>query len=471
MLDQLDVATRRERPGTTPTWLIVAIACAGQFMVVLDVSVVNVALPAIRADLGFDATGLQWVVNGYALTFAGFLLVGGRAADLFGRRRVFLAGLVLFTAASLVGGLATGPGVLIAARAVQGFGGAVLSPATLTILTTSIAEGPARNRALGAWTGVGAAGGAVGSVLGGLLTDTLSWRWILLINVPVGAVVVLAAVLWLPESLGGTGRRLDLLGATTATLGLAALAYGVIHTRTDGWGSAGALVPIAAGLLLLAGFVLVEGRVAGAPLMPLRLWRSRAVAGANLSILLTGAAGFAMWYFLSLYMQNVLRFSPLRAGLGFVPHTIAIILASRLAPRLVGRVPTRALITVGLLVAAAGFLWQSRITPSSGYVSGVLGPGVVICAGYALSFAPTTIVATSGVAPGEAGLVSGLLGAARQVGGALGLAVLATVAATASVSPAALTAGYARAFLVSAVLMAAAALAVPLMPRPARARG
>ncbi|GFJ89570.1 MFS transporter [Phytohabitans rumicis] len=325
------------------------VTCAAQFLVVLDVSIVNVALPAMRDDLGFGATGLEWVVNAYALTFAGFLLLGGRAADLYGRRRTLIAGLALFAGASLVGGLATAPGVLVAARAAQGLGGALLMPATLAILTTTYPEGPKRARAIAVWSAVGAAGGAAGSVFGGLLTDLLSWRWTLLINVPIGAAVIVAALLVLDPGRDGAGRRLDVLGAVTATAGLSALALGVTQT---------ALVPLLVGLALLAVFVAVQARVARQPLMPLRIFRSRAVTGANVVILLTGAAGFAMWYFISLYLQNVRGYGALTTGLAFLPHTFAIIVAARLAPRLMTRFGVRPLVVLGRW-------WPPRASPGS----------------------------------------------------------------------------------------------------------
>ena len=465
------VRTRRR----TTNQLIVALACAGQFLVVMDVSIVNVALPAIRADLGFQPTDLQWVVNAYALTFAGFLMLGGRAADLYGRKRIFVLGLVLFTAPSLVGGLAGSPGVLIGARTVQGLGAAVLSPATLTILTTALPEGPRRIRALAAWSAVGAAGGALGSLLSGVLTDYLSWRWVLLINVPVGAVLVTAAVRLLTERRRETSRRLDLPGAVTITVGLSAVTYGVIQSHGYGWASITALLPIAVGVATLAVFLVVEAWFAPAPLMPLRLLRSRSVSGANLMLLLLGASGFSIWYFLSLYLQNVLHYTALQTGLAFLPPTFMIILGARLAVRLQGHLGVRRLIALGALTAAAGFVWQGQITGTSGFVTGVLGPGLVICLGFSLTFTPLATAATSEVDRSEAGLVSGLINTSRQAGGSLGLATLATVAArhTEAVSSRgaatseALTAGYARGFMVAASLMATVAVLVILLPRTA----
>jgi EmrB/QacA subfamily drug resistance transporter len=467
MLDTL----RTDRQQQAPPWLVLAIACTGQFMVVLDVSVVNVALPSMRTALGFDPAGLQWVVNAYALTFAGFLLLGGRIADLFGRKRVFVIGLALFSVASLAGGLADTPGLLVAARAVQGVGAAVLAPATLTIITTAFPDGPAKAKALGTWTAVGAAGGAAGSLVGGVLTEYLSWRWILLINVPIGAIAIVAALVALVESTRTDGH-LDIPGAVLVTAGLAALTYGIVQTHDHGWGSAAVLIPMIAGLLALAAFVIVEQRFARAPLVPMRLFRSRRVTAGNLVMLLLGVVFFAMWYFLSLYMQNVLHYSAVRTGLAFIPHTATIIVAARLAPVLMRRVPLKPLIITGAAIAAAGFLWQAQLTPSSGFMTGILAPGILMCFGAGLMMTPVAATVTSGVPAGEAGLASGLLNAARQVGGSLGLATLATIATrrTQTLSlydsdPAkALTSGYAQAFAVSAgvlVLVAAVALALP----------
>jgi len=439
-------------------WPVLLLACLGQGLVVLDVSIVNVALPAIRGDLGFDAAGLQWVVNAYALTFAGLLLLGGRAADHYGHKRVFLTGLGLFALASLAGGLSTTPGILIAARAVQGVGAAVLSPATLTILTTTFRDEQARTKAVATWSATGAAAGAIGSVLGGLLTEYLSWRWVLLINVPVGLLVLAAAVRTLPNISGRPGRRLDLTGAILVTGGLSAIVFGTVQTHTHGWGSAQALLPMAGGLLAVAAFVLVEARLAAEPLMPLRLLRPRAVSGGNLVMVLIGAAFFAMWYFLSLYMQNVLHYSAVRAGLGFLPHTAGIVVGARSAPALMRRVGPRAVLLTGALLAAAGFLWQAQLTATSGYAAGILGPAILMCLGSGLTFTPIAAAATGAAGRENAGIVSGLINTARQVGGSLGLAALATVAA----APADPVTGFRHAFLTAAVLLLLVAALTPL---------
>ncbi|MGW8376393.1 MFS transporter [Streptomyces sp. ODS28] len=455
-------------------WAVVLAACAGQFLVVLDVSVVNVALPSMRADLGMSAATLQWVVNAYTLTFAGFMLLGGRAGDLFGRKRIFLAGLALFTLASLAGGLAQEPWQLLAARTVQGVGAAVLAPSTLTILTTAFPEGPARTRAIATWTAVGAGGGAVGGLVGGVLTDTLSWRWVLLVNVPVGALVLVAAAVWISESRDrGARRRLDMPGALFVTLGLGSLAYGIVQTESAGWTSPAALLPLAAGLLLLALFVTVEAR-SSSPLVPLRLFRVRSVSSANFAMFICGAAMFSMWYFVSLYMQNVLHYSPIQAGLGFMPQSLSVVLGSKAAPRLMQRMGSRPLAVTGALIAACGYLWQSRMHEGGGYLDTVFGPGVLMALGIGLASTPLASAATRGAAPGDAGLVSGLINTSRTMGGSLGLAVLST-ASTARIAahgdgPASLASGYGVAFLLGAVFLVCCAvfMAVAL---PGEARG
>jgi EmrB/QacA subfamily drug resistance transporter len=418
--------------GVGNTSAVVWLACAAQFMVVLDVSVVNVALPSVQAALGFDAVGLQWVVGGYVLVFAGFLLPGGRLADVHGRRRVFLWGLALFSAASLVGGLATSPGTLVAMRAAQGLGAAVLAPATLTILTTMFAEGPARTRALAVWAAVSSAGGAAGNLIGGVLTDALSWRSILLVNVPVGVVAAVAAVRLLPADrprTAGAGR-LDVPGAVLATLGVTALVHGVTRTQTDGWGDPVTVAGLAIGLGALAGFAGVETRWAAAPLVPPGLVRLRAVWVGNAVMLLAGACFIPMWFFLSLYMQDELGYGALACGIGFLPHTLVGIAGARLAPVVMARTGARALVIVATLLAAAGFLWQSRVSAHGGYLDGLLGPAVVMSAGMGLLITPVTTLVTSGVRVRDAGAASGLMNATRQLGGAIGLAALVTLAAT-----------------------------------------
>src|SRR3954462_3504344 len=436
-------------------WTLV-LCCAAQFMVILDVSIVNVALPSIRTDLGFSETNLQWAVNAYTLTFAGFLLLGGRAADLLGKRRVFIAGLLLFAGASLVGGLSTSQGMLIGARALQGLGGAVVAPATLSILTNTFAEGSDRNRALAWWGAMGAAGGATGALLGGILTDLLGWQWILFVNVPVGVLAAIAARRLIDDTRTDVaGRRhFDVAGAITVTAGLVALCYGIVRTDVKGWASAETLGAIALGLALLGLFVFIEGRVSARPLVPLRVFASRTLTGANVVVFFLGASMFAMWYFVSLYLQQVLGYSPLKAGFAFLPMPLAIMVGSTLAGRNTVRFGAGRILTVGMALAALGMLLYARLPVDGTYVGDVLGPSLLVAFGLGLSFVPVTIAAVTGVRPQQAGLASGLINTSRQVGGSLGLAILATVATERTQSlgadAAALVGGFHRAFEVGA---------------------
>jgi EmrB/QacA subfamily drug resistance transporter len=466
---------------------ILALTCLAQFMVILDVSVVNVALPSIRNDLDFSAVNLQWIVNAYTLTFGGFLLLGGRAADLLGRRRVFLVGLVAFAAASLVGGLSTSQEMLIGARAVQGLGGAIVAPATLAIITTTFDEGYERGRALALWGAMGAVGGSTGVLLGGVLTELLGWQWILFINVPVGIAGAIGAMRFVPESTADDigERHYDFSGALAVTAGLVLLTFAIVRTDVNGWGSADTLLVGGAGLALLAVFVWIEGRTRR-PLMPLRIFASRTLTAANLVIFTLGASAFAMWYFVSLYLQQVLDFSPIEAGLSFLPMTGAIIVGSTFAGRLATRLGPGRVLAAGMAIIGVGMLLFTRISPTGSYVGDVLVPGVITTTGIGLAFVPTTIAAMAGVERSDAGLASGLVNTSRQVGGSLGLAILATLAtqhtselahggaATAS----ALTGGFHRAFLVGALFafagaLTAAALLIgvrhPRQPAPAPA--
>ena len=466
----MDVATRR-------TWTLV-LCCLAQFMVVLDVSIVNVALPSIRRGLGFSGADLQWVVNAYTLAFAGFLLLGGRAADLLGRRKVFIAGLLLFALASLVGGLAQDEGMLVAGRAAQGLGGAVVAPATLSILTTTFTEGAERNRALALWGAMGGAGGAAGALVGGLLTEWLGWRWILFINVPIGLAAAAAAARVVAEGRraeASARRSFDVAGALTVTAGLVVLVFGIVRTEAWGWGDARTLGLLAAGLALLGAFVLIEGRLARAPLVPLRLFGSREVTGANLVVFALGASAFAMWYFVSLYLQERLGLSPLQAGLAFLPMSLAIVGVSTFAGRAVARVGAGRMLAAGMALIAVGMLLFARVATDGSYLADVLVPSLITAAGIGCSFVPVTIAAVAGVAYAEAGLASGLVNTFRQVGGSLGLAVLATLGAQRTADALAggagaadaLTAGYHRAFLAGAGFAAAGALvALVLLVRP-----
>jgi EmrB/QacA subfamily drug resistance transporter len=467
MLETTDTARRPARV-TPPAWLVVALACAGQFLVVLDISVVNVALPSMRGGLALGEQGLQWVVNAYSIAFAGFMLLGGRAGDLYGRKRMFLVGLGLFTLASLAGGLAQEGWQLLLARAVQGLGAAVLAPSTLTLVTSAVPEGAARARAIATWTAVGAGGGAAGGFVGGVLVEALSWRWVLLINVPVGALVLAGAARWLTESRAGDGRRLDLPGALLVTAGLATLAYGISQTEAAGWTAAATLVPLCAGLVLLALFLLAEAR-AKAPLMPLGLLRLRSVASANVAMLISGSAMFCMWFFMTLYAQNVLGYTPLEAGLALVPSSLAVIIGSKLAPRLMRTAGPRTVAVLGTLVAATGFGWQSTMTADGAYLTAIMFPGILMMLGAGIAATPLASLATSGAAPEEAGLVSGLVNTSRTMGGSLGLAIMSTIAAahTGTIrTPHSLTEGYALAFRTSTALLTAGAVVMWLwLPR------
>ncbi|SFQ02613.1 drug resistance transporter, EmrB/QacA subfamily [Amycolatopsis arida] len=440
---------------------VLALACVAQLLVVLDVSVINVALPSIRADLDLTPAGAQWVATAYLLAFGGLLLLGGRLADLYGRRRAVVAGLGVVTVASVVGGVAGDPAVLVAARAAQGMGGAVLAPATLTLVTTTFAEGSRRTWALAIWTATSVAGGAAGSLLGGVLTEYLSWRATLLVNVPAGGMALVAALRVLSADARPGRGRLDVPGALLATAGLAALTLGVASARDHGWADQRTLTATAAGLTVLAAFVVVEARFANEPVLPPRLLRRRGLAVGNV-VMLLAAAGFqaAMWYFLTFFMQDALHYGPLRTGLGFLPHTLlTVVVGWRVTPWLLRHLTSRTLVVAGALLAAAGFAWQSRGTPDSGYLAGVLGPALLLASGGGLLNTPLTATVTAGVPAADAGAASGLMNTTKQVGGALGLSALLAAAG----GPQA-TVDYRSAFLGGAVVLlvaAATALALP----------
>jgi EmrB/QacA subfamily drug resistance transporter len=447
--------------------ITLVLCCIGQFMVILDVSVVNVALPSIKADLGFSGTDLQWVVNAYTLTFAGFLLLGGRAADLLGRRAVFTFGLLLFAVASLVGGLAPSGGLLVAARALQGVGGAVVAPASLSIITSTFTEGGERNKAVGAWGAMGGVGGASGSILGGVLTQGLSWRWILFINVPIGLISALLTmrVVQAARPEGSWRRNLDVAGALSVTAGLVVLTYGIVRTDVNGWGSTRSIVTFAIAAALLALSLFIEARVAVAPLLPLRLFRSRHLSSANFVVFMLGCSAFAMWYFVSLYLQQVLGYSPIEAGLAFLPMASLIAVASTFSGRVAGRIGAGPVLAVGMGMIAAGMLIFGRVPVDGTYVSDVLLPSFLVAIGIGLAFVPVTIAAMAGVEPREQGVASGLVNTSRQVGGSLGLAVLATVATERTSSlvghestHAALTSGFHHAFVLGAIFAGVGAL-------------
>ncbi len=451
--------------------LVLVVVCLAQFMVILDVSIVNVALPSIRTGLGFSTTGLQWVVNAYTLTFAGLLMLGGRSADLLGRRRVFLGGTAMFALSSLACAMASSRGLLIGARAVQGVAGAVTSPATLSIITSTLPEGPERNRGLGLWGAMGALGASSGALLGGVLTQTLGWQAIFAVNVPLGAIVIVLGLRAIPVIAPVDGpRHFDAAGATLITASLVALTFGIVRTDTLGWGSTGVLAPLAAGAVLLAAFVYVEAKVARAPLVPLSIFRSRRLRAANLIVLLMYAANFPAWFFITLYLQQVLHYDAIEAGLAFLPMTLSIFAGSSLASRAIDRFGFRPVIVTAMLSMSAGMLLLSGIAPGGNYAADVLAGALATALGMGFSLVPSTIVAMQGVPGPQSGVASGLLNTSRLMGGALGLAVLSTIAATESRGQVgagaarALTDGFdlaftvATAFALTAALIAAVAL-------------
>ncbi|MFF0452785.1 MFS transporter [Nocardia africana] len=467
-----DAAPPQAAAQRTREWILVALACTGQLIVVLDVSIVNVALPGIRGSLGFSEQDLQWVVTAYTLTFAGFMLIGGRASDLFGRRRVFVLSLAAFTLASLAGGLAPNAVWLVVARTVQGVGGAVLAPATLAIITAAFAEGPKRTQAIATWTMMGAVGGAIGAVLGGVLTEFLSWRWVLLVNAPVGLVLAVLALVYLDRDADRPRGGLDILGSVTVTAGFIAVVYGLVEFGKAAGFDAKAAVATLIGIVLLVGFVVVEARFAEHPLLPLRIVRQRAVAVANLTMFLLGAGFFSVLYFVSLYLQGVRGLSALAAGLVFVPFAVTTVIGAQSAAKLLKRgTPARPVIVAGTVVSAAAFAALTLLDSDSSIGWAVIAPGLVVFLGIGLALAPTAATAIGRVAPRDAGVVSGLANATRQLGGSVGLAVLTIVAAArtngageGAPTGTAVTQGYATAFGVAAVILVGAAISATLLP-------
>lgn len=463
--------------NTSGPGLTLAAVAVVQFMVSLDLSVVNVGLPQIAAGLGFDGAELTWVIHAYALTFGGLLLLGGKAADRYGRKRVLLLGLGLFGLASLAGGFAQEPGQLIAARALQGVGAAALAPAALALLTSTFPAGRSRVRAFGIWSATNAAGGALGVVIGGLLTEYAGWRWVMFVNVPMALVALLLAWRGIPRpvmALAATTRaRPDVLGAVLGTTGLTTLVFGVVRTETYGWTSPVTLVTLGIAAVLLAAFLVVErglGRRPGAePLVRLGLFGHRSVAGANAYTLLVGAALASAFYFISLYLQRVLGYGPALSGFAFLPFALGVITGSFLAVKLGYRVPPRTLMIGGGLLTSAGFAWFGLITPDGTFLTDVLGPSVLASVGFGLCLAPLTSTGTAGVAAHEAGTASALLNSSRQLGAAIGLAVLGTVAQQridGSAGPEALSGGYGLGLALCAVLLAGAVLvAWAVLPR------
>jgi EmrB/QacA subfamily drug resistance transporter len=419
-------------PGgrSTNRWLILVIACLAQFMVVLDATVVNVALPSIQKGLHFSPSSLQWVVNAYTLIFGGFLLLGGRAGDLLGRKRLFVAGVALFSAASLLNGLAQTSGMLIVGRGLQGLGGALLSPAALSIITTTFTEQSERTKALGVWSAIAAGGGAVGLILGGALTQLASWEWIFIVNVPVGIATLLATLRYIPESRADVEHRtFDLAGAITVTGGLVVLVYAIVKAQSYGWGSSRTVGLIAVALVLLAAFVAIERR-SKAPLIRLSIFRVKTLTVANVVLLLVASGLFGMFFFASLYVQEILGYSPLKAGLAFLPVTFGIAIGAGIAQQLIKRVGIRNVAVVGIGLATVGLVLLAGIPVHGTYAADLL-PGLLpMSIGMGLTFVPITLMATGGVGENDAGLASGLFNTAQQVGGSLGLAILSTLAAT-----------------------------------------
>ncbi|MGZ4537167.1 MAG: MFS transporter [Nocardioidaceae bacterium] len=447
-------------------WLALALLCVVQFMVVLDIAIVNVALPSIKIDLGFSQADLQWVISAYALVFGGFLLLGGRAADMLGRRRLFLAGITVFTFASLMAGLAWSEPSLIAARAFQGLGAAIIMPAALSILSTTFTEGRERNVALGAWGAVGGFGAVAGVLLGGVLTDALSWQWIFFVNVPVGVVGFSLAPLLLQESRDARVRRFDLPGAVLVTSGLSTLVYGITQAGQKGWLSTETLSVFAAAAALLAGFVAWELRHPE-PLMRFGILRTKTISGANVAGFIMGTALFSMFLILTLYMQQVLGYSAMKSGVAYLAVAGTAILWSAVAAQLVTRIGVKRVLTVGMIALTAGLVYFTQVSVGGSYLGDLLPGFLLVGLGIGFSYVPISIAALAGVQPAEAGLASGLINTSQQIGGALGIAALSTIATTqtahaaasGSALPVALVHGFSSAFVFGAVVAAVGVLA------------
>ena len=444
-------------------WTALILLCVAQFVVVLDASIVNVALPTIGKGLHFSDQNLPWVVNAYVIAFGGFLLLGGRAADLLGRRRVFMVGLMVVAVASLAAGFASTQGQLIAARAAQGLGAAIISPSALSIVTTLFQGGAERNKALGAWGAVAGSAGAAGVLLGGILTEGLGWEWVLWVNVPVALFALALTPGLIPESRSESAtRHFDAAGAITVTAGLSVLAYALLDASSAGWGSTKIVGLLTLSVALLAAFIAIERR-SQAPLVPFRIFRMRTLTGANVVAILLGASLFSMFFFISRYMQQVLGYSPIHAGLSYLPLALTIVVAAGLGGQLVTRFGFKPILAAGMLFVAVGLAWFSRVSVGGGFVSDILGPSMLAAIGLGFGFVTSTIAAVAGVKPQEQGLASGLINTSQQIGGALGLAVLSTIATSrtsdvmaggTSSLKVALTDGFQSAFLAGAVLAA-----------------
>jgi EmrB/QacA subfamily drug resistance transporter len=411
--------------------LALIVISASQLMVVLDATIVTVALPSIRTALHFSAVNLEWTISAYTLAFGGFLLLGGRLGDVYGRRRMFIVGISIFTLASLAGGLATTSAWLIAARAIQGIGGAISAPTALALIGETFPEGPSRTRAMGVYAAMSGAGGAVGLLLGGILTSALSWRWVLFVNVPLGLLVVFMAPRVLARSGDRARVRLDLPGSITATLGMTALVYGLVRAPVNGWGDSITYVSFAVAFVLLTSFVAIEMR-SDHPILPFSLLANRNRSASYIVMFTLSGGIFAIFFFLTLYLQTTKGYSPLKAGLAFFPFSVAIAATSQIVAKLMKRFPPRIFVTVGPFLASLGLFWLSRLEVQTTYVNGVLGPILVLGVGLGLTFVPVVLGVTSGVRPAELGIASAVLNTAQQVGGTLGLAVLVTIAADAT---------------------------------------
>jgi EmrB/QacA subfamily drug resistance transporter len=440
-------------------WYGLALLLLVQFMVVLDIAIVNVALPSIQIDLGFSQENLQWVISAYALFFGGFLLLGGRAADLLGRRRLFLVGVVLFTGASLVSGLAWGEGPLIGARALQGLGAAIITPAALSILMTTFAEGKERNAALGAWGGVGAFGAVAGVLLGGVLTDLLSWEWIFFVNIPVGITALVLAPFLIGESRDATAESYDVPGAVLVTGGLVTLVYAITQANSFGWGSIETIGLFAGAAVLLGAFLFWEAR-AKDPLMPFSIFRLRTLVGANIAGFILGTALFGMFLMLTLYMQQVLGYSPMKTGVAYLAVAGSAIVTSGIAAQVVNRVGVKPALILGMTALTAGLVYFTQVSVGGSYWTDLFPGFLLIAVGLGFSFVPISIAALAGVQPAEAGLASGLLNTSQQIGGALGIAVLSSIAtsttsaqlATGTAPAFALTDGFQDAFIAGGIV-------------------
>ena len=454
-------------------WLVLVLVCVAQFMVVLDATIVNVALPSIQHGLGFSRGNLQWIVNAYTLVFGGFLLLGGRASDLLGRQRLFIAGVFVFTVASLINGIATTSGVLVAGRALQGLGAALVSPAALSIVTTTFKEGSERTKALGVWSAIAAGGGAVGLILGGLLTETLSWRWVFFINLPIGIAAALLSLRFIPNSRAEKRpETADVAGAVTVTAGLLVLVYGIVKAQDYGWTSSKTLALGLLAVALLGAFVLIELR-SKAPLIRLGIFRLRTLSAGNVAMLLVASGLFSMFYFASIYLQEVRGYSPLQAGFAFLPFTFGIVIGAGASQALIKRIGIRAVSFAGMTMGAAGMLYLTQLDVHSTYFTSLFPSIAVMSIGMGMTFVPLTLLATTNVEADDAGLASGLFNTSQQVGGALGLAVLSTLAtshtshlvASGTGAPEALTRGFDVAFAVGAALIAAGIVVVALFVR------